>query len=81
MRPDPNAFDGNLDRYDAFVFYISGNPFSEQAKKNLLAAIKAGKGFVGVHSATDAFRSRGIDPYIAMVGGEFVIHGDSKSPP
>ena len=47
---DENAFDGDLDRYDAFVFYVSGNPFSDKAKKNLLAAIKAGKGFVGIHT-------------------------------
>ena len=72
---DENVFDGDIDRYDAFVFFISGNPFSNAAKEKLLAAIKAGKGFVGIHSATDGFHSNGIDPYIAMVGGEFIIHG------
>jgi type 1 glutamine amidotransferase len=72
---DPSVFDGDLDRYNAFIFYISGNPFSDQAKEKLLAAIKAGKGFVGLHSATDGFRSKGVDPYIAMLGGEFVTHG------
>ena len=52
-------------------------------KKRLLDAIAAGKGFVGFHSATDSFHSAGprnevqteFDPYIAMVGGEFIVHG------
>jgi len=31
---------------------------------------------VGIHACTDSFHSKdGIDPYIAMVGGEFVVHG------
>ena len=53
-------------------------------KKKLLDAIAAGKGFVGFHSATDTFRSAGahrtdrVDPYIAMIGGEFVTHGPQQ---
>ena len=43
----------------------------------------AGKGFVGFHAATDTFHCPGptneiqteVDPYIAMLGGEFVTHG------
>ena len=87
---DGAVFDGDLDQYDAFIFYVSGmltepprkpqpgQPMSTEGKKRLLAAIEAGKGFVGIHSATDAFRGPGIDPYIAMIGGEFVIHGQSR---
>ena len=41
----------------------------------MLKAIEGGKGFVGFHCATDSFHSKGIDPYIAMIGAEFIVHG------
>jgi type 1 glutamine amidotransferase len=82
---DGRVFDGDLDQYDAIAFYTSGDltkpnknntpPMSPEGKQKLLAAIAAGKGFVGFHAATDSFRSQGIDPYIAMVGAEFCGHG------
>jgi len=58
-------------------------PMSPQGKKKLLRTIAAGKGFVAFHAATDSFHSKGprnqtqteLDPYIAMVGGEFIVHG------
>ncbi len=58
-------------------------PMSAAGKRRFLDAIAAGKGFAGFHSATDTFHSKGprneiqseVDPYIAMIGGEFVIHG------
>ena len=84
---DGAVFDDDLRQFDAFIFYTSGDlcgkcerpqpggPMSPAGKKKFLAAIEAGKGFVGIHSATDSFRSAGVDPYIAMLGGEFIIHG------
>jgi type 1 glutamine amidotransferase len=75
---DPKVFDGDLDQYDVVAFFTSGNPISEPAKKRLLEAIHAGKGFVGIHSATDTFRSSGVDPYIAMLGGEFLTHASQQ---
>jgi type 1 glutamine amidotransferase len=90
------VFDGDLDQYDAIAFYTSGDltkpnkaktpPMSAEGKKRLLAAVAAGKGFVGFHAATDSFHSRGprnqnqteVDPYIAMLGGEFIVHGDQQ---
>jgi type 1 glutamine amidotransferase len=75
---DPAVFDGDLDQYDLIVFYTSGNPLSEDAKKKLLAAIDAGKGFVGIHAATDSFRTSGVDPYIAMIGAEFLTHASQQ---
>jgi uncharacterized protein len=84
---DGAVFDGDIDQFDAFVFYTSGNlcgkcdnpqpgkPMSPEGKAKFLAAIAAGKGFVGIHSSTDSFHSPGVDPYIAMLGAEFVIHG------
>jgi hypothetical protein len=58
-------------------------PMSPAGKQKLLDAIAAGKGFAGFHSASDTFHSKGpqhenqaeVDPYIAMLGGEFVTHG------
>jgi len=82
---DGRVFDGDLDQYDCLAFYTSGDltrpnrnqtpPMSPEGKQKLLDAIAAGKGFVGFHAATDSFRSGGIDPYIAMIGGEFCGHG------
>lgn len=58
-------------------------PMSPRGKERLLKAIADGKGFVGFHAATDSFHSKGprnenqakVDPYIAMLGGEFIVHG------
>jgi type 1 glutamine amidotransferase len=58
-------------------------PMSAEGKKKLLRTIAKGKGFVGFHAATDSFHSKGprnqnqtkVDPYIAMLGGEFIKHG------
>ena len=85
---DGSIFDGDLDQYDCIGFYTSGDltkpdthgtpPMSPAGKQKLLDAIAAGKGFVGFHSATDSFQSDGIDPYIAMLGGEFVSHGPQQ---
>lgn len=75
---DPAVIDGDLNQYDVIAFYTSGNPLSETGKKNLLAAIEAGKGFVGIHAASFTYVSDGIDPYIAMLGGEFFTHGSQQ---
>jgi uncharacterized protein len=63
-------------------------PMTRAGKKALLDAVAGGKGFVGCHCASDTFHSRGgqwqnqardqVDPYIAMVGGEFIRHGDQQ---
>jgi type 1 glutamine amidotransferase len=45
---------GRLDGFDAVFFFTSGElPLSEVRKQNLLAFVRGGKGFGGVHSATD----------------------------
>ena len=73
--------------FDAFIFCTTGDltqpgtdkqpPMPADGKQALLDAITAGKGFVGIHCATDTFHGKGdtIDPYIAMIGGEFLKHG------
>jgi type 1 glutamine amidotransferase len=83
---DGRVFDGDLDRYDALVFYSCGDlflpsvrkapPMSAEGRKRLVAAVAAGKPFVALHSS--CYWGRGAaadDPYLAMVGAEFVAHG------
>jgi len=45
-----------LEKYDAVVFYTTGElPISDDQKVAFLDFIKSGKGFIGIHSATDTF--------------------------
>jgi hypothetical protein len=63
-------------------------PMSKEGKKAFLDAIHNGKGFVGFHCASDTLHSEGgkyetqpvdkRDPYIDMLGGEFIIHGQQQ---
>lgn len=93
---DGRVFDSGLDAYEVIAFYTTGDltgpakdgspPMTPAGKQKLLDAITAGKGFVGIHSATDTFHSKGprdenqaeVDPYIAMLGGEFIRHGPQQ---
>ncbi len=69
-------------------------PMSVEGKAAFLDAIKKGKGFIGTHSATDTFHSPGnkehgearykddgeyADPYIKMIGAEFIKHGSQQT--
>ena len=61
-------------------------PMSAAGKTRLLDAISDGKGFVAFHSSCASWRTPGasfadsenVDPYIAMIGGEFVAHGPQQ---
>lgn len=94
-----------LAQFDAFLFYTTGDltlarnnerygdnnpPMTVEGKAAFLKAIEMGKGFVGVHSASDTFHSPGnkddnvparyvndgdkADAYVKMLGGEFIKH-------
>lgn len=64
-------------------------PMSRDGKKALLDAVAGGKGFVGCHCASDTFHSKGgrdqnqerdqVDPYLVMLGGEFIVHGRQQT--
>ena len=70
-----------------------GNPpMSAQGKQALLDAVRGGLGFVGVHAASDTFHTEPdtedranryiahgdqSDPYLRMLGGEFITHGST----
>jgi type 1 glutamine amidotransferase len=46
----------NLDGYDAVMFYTTGElPMTDDDKKALLEFVRKGKGFIGIHSATDTY--------------------------
>jgi type 1 glutamine amidotransferase len=68
-------------------------PMTPEGKKAFLDAIHGGKGFIGSHCASDTFHSPNydhtetrykddpqgqVDPYLAMLGGEFIIHGEQQ---
>ena len=64
-------------------------PMPKEGKKALLDFVASGKGFVGSHCASDTFHSPGHqngdfkeqekrDPYIEMLGGEFIRHGEQQ---
>ena len=67
-------------------------PMTASGKQALLDAVRGGMGFIGVHAASDTFHTQPdaedrstryvaygekADPYLRMLGGEFIIHGDS----
>ncbi len=90
--------------FDAYFFYTTGDlttagtdknpPMSAAGKAALIEAVAGGKGFVGVHSATDTFHTKEppgtdsghyhndgdrTDPFIRMLGAEFIIHGRQQN--
>ena len=65
-----------LKAYDGFVFANTTGDLPLPDKEAFLSEVRAGKGFVGMHSASDTFHGKGaIDPYTDMLGGEFQTHG------
>ena len=68
-------------------------PMTPQGKQKFLDAIHGGTGFVGSHAAADTFHTPpdnppdlsnryvahgdNSDPYLRMLGGEFIVHGSS----
>src|SRR5437870_1822091 len=65
-----------LANYDAVIFANTTGDLPLPDKQAFLDWIKSGKGFVGMHSATDTFRGHTpVDPYVEMIGGEFRHHG------
>ena len=96
----------NIASFDAFIFYTLGDltkppalptsdktpAMTEEGKRALLDAIANGKGFIGLHSATDTFQNLSrksdpvalakpdtlIDPYCKMIGAEFTSHAKQQ---
>jgi type 1 glutamine amidotransferase len=89
-----------LAQFDAVFFYTTGNlleegtdkqpPMSAEGKQALFDFVKAGKGFIGTHSASDTFHTNNeskkgperylnhgdqADSYVRFIGAEFIKHG------
>ncbi len=62
-----------LKKYDAVIFANTTGDLPMPDNQAFLDWIKSGKGFVGMHSATDTFP--GFPGYIEMIGGHFKTHG------
>jgi uncharacterized protein len=63
----------NLKRYAAVMFYTTGElPMSASEKTALLDFVRSGRGFLGVHSATDTFYTW--TDYLDLIGGYFNGH-------
>lgn len=65
----------------------NGHPMTPEGKEAFLEAVRNGKGFIGSHSAADTFHSgpnrfvnygEKSDPYLKMLGGEFIRHGKQQ---
>jgi len=61
-----------LKTYDAIIFANTTGDLPLPDKQAFIDWIQSGKGFVGMHSATDTFHN--FRPYIDMIGGEFQTH-------
>jgi uncharacterized protein len=89
-----------LAQFDCVMFYTTGNlldvgkdgqpAMTAEGKQALLDYVRAGKGFVGSHSASDTFHTQNeatkgpdrfrnhgdtVDPYVKTLGAEFIRHG------
>jgi uncharacterized protein len=89
--------------FDTVIFYTTGDlttpgtdkepPMTPAGKQALFDYVKGGKGFIGLHSASDTFHTANeskkgpdryknhgaeADPYVCFLGGEFIIHGDQQ---
>lgn len=92
-----------LAAFDAVIFYTTGDltvvgkdgfpAMTPAGKQALLDYVKGGKGFIGLHCASDTFHThddpqtspgrytnhgKDADPYICMIGGEFITHGKQQ---
>ena len=61
-----------LKNYDAIVFANTTGDLPLPDKEAFIDWVKSGKGFVGMHSASDTFHH--FQPYLDMLGGEFKEH-------
>ncbi len=63
----------NLKGYDVVIFANTTGDLPLPDPQGFIDWVKAGHGFVGMHSASDTFH--GFRPYIEMIGSEFLTHG------
>lgn len=64
----------NLKNYDGIIFANTTGDLPLPDKQGFIDWVKAGHGFVAMHSGSDTFHP--FRPYIEMLGGEFAGHGE-----
>jgi uncharacterized protein len=62
-----------LKNYDGIIFNNTTGDLPLPDKDAFLAWIQSGKGFAGMHAASDTFHN--FAPFVEMIGGEFKTHG------
>lgn len=76
VEEDLSVFE-RLDPYKLVVFYYTVGEISDSQRDGLSNFVRAGNGFVGIHSAADSFRD---DPaFKQFIGGFFVTHPHFRS--
>ncbi|MGI5831180.1 MAG: ThuA domain-containing protein [Thermoguttaceae bacterium] len=95
---DSAIFESDLTQFDAIFFYTCGEldqdgglspkGMSEKGVANFYNAIRGGLGLIGVHSATDTWKTPGEawenqpvedrTEYTKLIGGQFLIHGSQQ---
>lgn len=65
--------DGQFEKYDAIVFYTTASP--NISRGAFLKWLRSGKGYVGIHCATDSFYDW--PEYANFINGQFSGHGPS----
>jgi type 1 glutamine amidotransferase len=78
LSEDLNDFTAErIKAYDVAMYTGSGTNFTDaNQEKGLCDFVRGGGGYVGIHSATDAFKKS--DAYWELVGGRFAGHGGGK---
>jgi hypothetical protein len=65
--------EASLKQYAAVVFFTTGElPLDDAQKKAFIEFVRSGRGFVGIHSATDTFYKW--PEYLELMGGYFDGH-------
>ena len=67
----------SLKNYDAVIFASTTGDLPIPDKEGFLAWVKSGKGFIGLHAATDTFHKW--PEYGELIGGVFAGHGPQLS--
>lgn len=62
---------GTLARFDAVLFFTSGNPLTKDELQDLITWVRKGRAFAGTHCASDTLYGT---PYGELVGGYFAGH-------
>jgi type 1 glutamine amidotransferase len=63
----------DLKKFDALLFATTGDlPLSDKDRNDLMATIRNGKPFIGIHNAADTYHN--FAEYTRMIGGTFMGH-------